>query len=93
MSNPLKPITAQDLTRFHTAKNVHAVKCWMCGNGTWNIQSDDEHPASITKWMTPDGTRETEEGLLTLVLACDNCGTRWDIDYRSIRAWLEENPE
>lgn len=93
MADTIRLITADDLARFHTAKNVLRAKCWMCGHHTWNVQSDSDHPVLVHRWVGPTGERRPDGGLLILVLSCENCGTNWSIDYQTIQDWLEENPK
>lgn len=88
----LPPITGHDLARFHAAKGVALPKCWICGHGSWLIQSSDEVVTNAMPWVDPNG-KSTESYFSVLVLSCANCGTLWNIDYHMLREWLSENPQ
>ncbi len=84
-------ISGNDLARFHVAHNVTSPKCWICGNGSWYVQSSDEDTASFLPWVKPDA-EESDNRFLVLILSCTNCGTLWSMDYQAILKWLNENP-
>lgn len=87
-----RPITSQDLTRFHQARKVHNLACHRCGTMQWQIESTAEKPASAISEVGDKG-QQTHPGMEILVLTCMKCGTLWSMSYNAILSWLEANPE
>lgn len=87
-----RPVTGQDLARFHLATGVGIPKCWVCGHGSWHIQSSEDVITNAMPWLDVNG-RSTGSYFSALVLSCTNCGTLWSIDYHKLRQWLAENPQ
>ena len=86
------PITGHDLARFHSAKGAGLPRCWVCGHGSWLIQSGEDVVTNAMPWLDPAGT-STENYFSSLILSCANCGTLWGIDYHMLREWLKANPK